>query len=182
MCGAGSFSLEAAVQARNIPAGWFQDFAFFNWPAFTLTRRRWLHILSRHRQRIVDAARATIFASDIDPAACEALKKNAATSGLAATISVSQRDFFGLSPRECGPAPGLVTLNPPFGRRIGSVGQSRRLFGEIFEELNARWRGWRVGIVVPHQSLLKAVPFAAASLPVRCGGLRLFLVTGKIPP
>ncbi|MGA9476771.1 MAG: hypothetical protein WBV21_03275, partial [Desulfobacterales bacterium] len=124
MCGAGSFSLEAAMRARNIPAGWFRDFAFSGWPAFALTRRRWKHTKDQCAQRIADTANAAIFAADIDPSACKALEENAADSGLSASIAVSNRDFFDLTPREFGAAPGLLTINPPFGRRMGSPKQS----------------------------------------------------------
>ncbi len=32
MCGSGTFSLEGALMAKRIPAGWLRDFAFMGWP------------------------------------------------------------------------------------------------------------------------------------------------------
>jgi putative N6-adenine-specific DNA methylase len=180
MCGAGSFSLEAAMRSHNIPAGWFRDFAFSGWPAFALTRKRWQHIKDQCAQRIVDTSNAAIFAADVDPSACKALEENAADSGLSASIAVSNRDFFDLTPGELGVAPGLLTINPPFGRRMGSRKQSDALFQELCNRLKAVWRGWRVALVVPRKGLLKRIPFPFSVQEVRHGGLRLYLITGVL--
>jgi putative N6-adenine-specific DNA methylase len=180
MCGAGTFSLEAAMRTHNIPAGWFRDFAFEGWPAFALTHRRWKHIRDQIAQRIVATANAAIFAMDINPSACESLEENAADSGLSATIAVSNRDFFGLTPREFGLAPGLLTINPPYGRRMGSPRQSDALFKDLCNRLKAVWRGWRVALVVPRKGLLKQIPFPFSVQEIRHGGLRLYLTTGSL--
>ena len=180
MCGAGSFSLEAAMQAHNIPAGWFRDFAFSGWPAFALTHRRWKHIKDQYAQRIASTTNAAIFAADIDPYACKTLEENAADSGLSASITVSNRDFFDLTPREFGAVPGLLTINPPFGRRMGSPKQSDALFKDLCNRLKAVWRGWRVALVVPRKGLLKQIPFPFSVQEIRHGGLRLYLTTGDL--
>ena len=181
MCGSGSFSLEAAMQARKIPAGWLRNFAFSGWPAFHLTRKRWEYIRKGLQQEIIDTETAAIFAADIDPAACDAMVKNSADSGFSQTIRVANRDFFNLLPEEFSRTPGLLTLNPPFGRRMGSVEHSNRMFDKLLNRLKTKWRGWKVGLVVPRQSLLKKVPFSTSHLSIQHGGLRLFLVAGRIP-
>ena len=180
LCGSGSFSLEAAMRAHRIPAGWFREFAFFGWPAFALTRGRWKHVRDTWAARIVNTAPAPIFAADIDPAACKSLAENAAACGLSATIAVANRDFFEMSPRQLGVAPGLLVANPPFGRRIGSRNQSDAFFKSLCDRLETAWRGWRVALVVPRKSLLKRLPFRARVQEVRHGGLRLFLTTGRV--
>jgi putative N6-adenine-specific DNA methylase len=181
MCGAGSFSLEAAMRAHNIPAGWFRDFAFSGWPAFALTRKRWDYIRKGMQPEITATERATIFAADVDPAACNALERNSAAAGFSKTIRVATCNFFDLVPEELSLTPGLVTMNPPFGRRIGSLKQSDRKFKKLFKHLKAKWRGWKVGLVVPRQSFLEKVPFPTMPLSIRHGGLRFYLVTGRIP-
>lgn len=180
LCGSGSFSLEAAMRAHNIPAGWFREFAFFGWPAFALTRRRWKHLKDTLAARIVKTAPSAIFATDIDPAACKSLEENAAACGLLATIAVANRDFFELSPRQLGVAPGLLVANPPFGRRIGSRNQSDAFFKLLCNRLKSVWHGWRVALVVPRKGLLKQIPFPITAREIRHGGLRLFLTTGRV--
>ncbi|MFZ0242014.1 MAG: hypothetical protein WAL90_10245 [Desulfobacterales bacterium] len=182
LCGSGSFSLEAAMRAHHIPAGWFREFAFFGWPAFALTRGRWKHLKDTLAARIVKTAPAAIFAADIDPAACKSVEENAAACGLSATIAVANRDFFELSPRELGVAPGLLVVNPPFGRRIGSRHQSDAFFKSLCHRLETAWRGWRVALVVPRKSLLKLIPCRMRIQEVRHGGLKLFLTTGRLAP
>lgn len=51
MCGAGTFSLEAALWAKRIPPGWFRDFAFTRWPAFSSAR--WAHMKRAAAEGIV---------------------------------------------------------------------------------------------------------------------------------
>lgn len=180
MCGAGSFSLEAAMQAHNIPAGWFRDFMFYKWPAFNITSKRWEYIRKRRQQRFSEKTTAAIFATDIDPAACQTLERNSKAAGLSQTIRVASRDFFDLVPDKLSRTPGLVTINAPFGRRLGSLEQSDRLFEKLFDNLKNKWRGWKVGLVIPRQSLLKKVPFSTTPLTIRHGGLHLYLVTGRM--
>ncbi len=181
MCGAGSFSLEAAMRSRNIPAGWFREFAFSGWPAFRLTHKRWDHIRNVMQRGITENQEATIFASDIDPSACKALAVNSASADLSRAMKITTRDFFDLVPEDVSHLPGLLTMNPPFGRRIGSLRQSDHIFEKLFERMQARWGGWKFGLVIPRQRLLKTIPFPATTLPIRHAGLRLYLVTGRIP-
>ena len=42
MCGSGTFSLEAALMVKDIPPGFFRDFAFMAWPAFR--PQQWAHM------------------------------------------------------------------------------------------------------------------------------------------
>ena len=42
MCGTGTFSLEAALMAKNIPPGWYRDFAFCRWPSYR--KKRFEHL------------------------------------------------------------------------------------------------------------------------------------------
>lgn len=181
MCGAGSFSLEAAMRSRNIPAGWFREFAFSDWPAFRLTHKRWDHIRKVMQRGITEPQGATIFASDIDPAACKALAANSASANLSRTMKVTKRDFFDLAPKDVGDLCGLLTLNPPFGRRIGSLKQSDRIFEKLLDRMQAKWGGWKFGLVVPRKHLLKTIPFPAKTLPIRHAGLRLYLSVGRVP-
>ena len=180
MSGAGSFSLEAAMQIHNIPPGWFRDFAFYRWPVFKITDKRWNHIRKHMQKEIIEKAPATIYATDVDPAACETLARNSKAAGLSQTIQIANRDFFEFIPDKRNRTPGLIVINAPFGRRIGSFEQSDRLFLNLFNRLKTMWQGWKVGLVIPRRNLLKKVPFYNVPLSIRHGGLQLYLVTGRI--
>ena len=74
----------------------------------------------------------------------------------------------------------LLIINPPFGRRMGSLKQSDALFQDLCKRLKAVWGGWRVALVVPRKSLLKRIPFPFSAQEIRHGGLRLYLTTGVL--
>jgi putative N6-adenine-specific DNA methylase len=181
MCGSGTFSLEAAMMAQNIPAGWFRDFAFFQWPVFRISSGRWHHLRSRLQERIRRVDGPVIFSSDREAAACSALEHNCAASGLASAVQVVQADFFDRNPSELFADPGLLVLNPPFGKRLGSPAVSDRLFRRIRTKLTRDYRGWKAALVIPRRRLLREIPFRAAVTGVIHGGLRLFIATGRVP-
>lgn len=179
-CGSGTFSLEAALIARNIPPGWFRDFAFMTWPAFR--SRQWLHLRKEAAKGISPSpAQPSIFASDIDPVSCKHLMKTLTHFGIADSIEVYRSDFFNLSSDSVPNGPGILTLNPPYGRRLGSRRQSDALFLEICLKLKKDFRGWVVALVVPRGYLLKKVSLPLQRHPFLHGGLGLHLLTGNIP-
>jgi putative N6-adenine-specific DNA methylase len=55
MCGSGTFSLEAALMAKAIPAGYHRSFAFMQWPAFR--SRQWQYIKNTAARGIRQIAR-----------------------------------------------------------------------------------------------------------------------------
>lgn len=181
MCGSGTFSLEAAMMVQNIPAGWFRDFAFTGWPAFGINYKRWEYLKSHHGKAIARPDRARIFASDIDRNACNLLEKVAAKYQMSHSINVCNRDFFHLSPADLADQPGLVVINPPYGRRIGTPQESERLFEQLCEKLKADYKGWKFALIAPRKSLLAAIPFPVKTHPVLHGGLIIYIAVGKIP-
>jgi len=178
MCGSGTFCLEAALMAAGIAPGRLRDFAFMRWPAFAPAR--WRHLL-----REVDAAAAVpqgrrIFALDKSPQSVARLAHTLEAAGLAAWVGVAQGDFFDLDPRSLTAAPGLVVINPPYGRRLGTPAASADLFQGILDRLQALYRGWRCAVIAPERKLVQALPFAAHLHPLSHGGLHLTLLVGRI--
>ena len=178
MCGAGTFALEAAMKARNMPAGWFRGFAFFDWPAFR--PQRWAHIRKQCRQQFRPSRPLSIFASDSDPNACRRLKKTVESAGFSDMVAVEQTDFFDVAPDALAKNTGLVVLNPPYGRRVANRKESDRLFGDICHKLSTDYRRWRVGMVVPYKKWLEKIRFKHSTHPIRHGGLQVFIVTGRV--
>ncbi len=178
MCGAGTFSLEGALLAQNIAPGRFRDFAFMHWPAFA--PGRWKEVLRQADGWRHPAGKPFILASDVDPAACDALRRVVAAHDALQPIRVEQRDFFDTTP---GPPPesgGLVVLNPPYGRRMGSRLDARALVTEIFHKLLADYRGWRLAMILPKGYVEKKPPFAVRFRSLYHGGLKVVLLTGIV--
>ncbi|MDM8541340.1 hypothetical protein QUF90_09645 [Desulfococcaceae bacterium HSG9] len=183
LCGSGTFSLEGAMRALNIPAGQFRNFAFFDWPCFKLSR--WAFIKRQAQTSSIKIKKPIIFASDKDPAVCQALKRQVSKSGFSDVIRIEQKDFTDLSPKRImqqadSAEPGIIALNPPYGRRLGTFKESQQLFDEIFEKLKSDFRGWKLALIVPDKKIAQKIPFKVKSLPLFHGGLKLTLFFGRI--
>ena len=178
MCGTGTFSLEAALMAKNIPPGWFREFAFQHWPSFS--QKRWDYLRGQCETRFSTPQRPMIFASDKDDAACSRLEKCVQQNHLSGTITVAQRNFFDYVPGELTDQTGVIVINPPYGKRLGSHEKSEHLFGAIGDQLNRAYKGWKVILVAPDQKLIEKIPFKLEVLPFFHGGLKPALMLGKI--
>jgi putative N6-adenine-specific DNA methylase len=179
MCGSGTFAIEAALIAQKIPPGGFRDFAFMEWPSFQ--PKRWQHMKQATEKKIVRTNTPFIFASELDDrAACE-LEDSVTQHGLSGIVAVSTRDFFDLSPTELTNRSGLVTLNPPFGRRLGSRRESEALFLSVCERLKKEYKGWKFVLISLNPRLVGMVPFRSTTHLLPHGGLKVALMTGRIP-
>jgi len=179
MCGSGTFALEAALMAKQIPPGWQRTFAFEGWPAFRPPH--WQYLRRQAAARFRTLAGPQIFASDRSRKAVDGLAALLPESGLADAIDLQQRDFFDLTGPALSPTPGLITLNPPYGRRLGKPEATGRLIGEILHKLQEDFRGWQALLVLPEKRLLRQFPFKIKSQPVMHGGQPVWLATGKVP-
>ncbi|MBW2412126.1 MAG: hypothetical protein JRF72_20190 [Deltaproteobacteria bacterium] len=178
MCGSGTFSLEGALLAKHIPAGWFRDFAFTGWPSFR--PQRWNYMKHQAESRFIKPDRPMIFASDTDRGACRKLKRCVQEHGLSDAVQVNCIDFFDLDPREFTDHPGLICINPPYGRRLGGRNESKKFFQAICTRLKQKYRGWNLVLFAPSRKLAGTIPFQAKSYPILHGGLKLALMVGTI--
>lgn len=178
MCGSGTISLEAALVAKNIPPGWFRDFAFMHWPSFQ--SKRWAYLKRQSENLVVHLIKPMIRASDTDPSACSRLEKCIAEFNLSDAVTIDHKNFFDLYPTEPTDQMGFVAINPPYGRRIGSKRESEKLFEAICGQLKQHYKGWKLVLFVPHKKLTKHIPFKLREYPVSHGGIRLRLMVGRI--
>jgi len=178
LCGAGTFSLEAALIAKRIPPGWFRDFAFTRWPSFLA--KRWNYIRRQSESGFVHHAQPLIFASDIDQRACQKLQSGVEKYSLNDAVEVNQINFFDLDPRKLTARSGLICINPPYGHRLGGRAESEKFFYAICDKLKKDYRRWGLVLFAPGRKLARAVPFQTKSYPILHGGLKLALMVGKI--
>jgi putative N6-adenine-specific DNA methylase len=178
MCGTGTFSLEGALIAKCIPAGWFRDFAFMGWPSYLA--KRWDYIKRQAQSGFVQPQRPIIFASDTDPDACQRLKDGVEKHSLSDAVKVYQKDFFDLAPRELTDQIGVICINPPYGKRLGERHDSQKQFYAICDKLKSDYRKWMLVLIAPNRKLAGTVPFPTNSYPIFHGGLKLTLLVGKI--
>ena len=178
MCGSGTFSLEAAMISQNIPAGRFRNFAFMNWPCFG--PQRWAYIKRKAESGVKLISSPRIFASDIDSGACDSLISCIIKYDMLKTVQVEQKDFFDLSPNALTKDKGLVVINPPYGRRMGSRSESVKLFYAVCEKLEKDFSGWKIAMIAPDITLLNSLPPTFKAQTLYHGGLKISLLYGRI--
>ena len=178
MCGSGTFSLEGALMAKRIPAGWFRDFAFMGWPSFR--PKRWNYMRRQAESQFVKPDRPMIFASDTDPGACQKLERCVQKYSMSDAVQVNSGDFFDLDPPKLTERAGVICINPPYGRRLGGRSESEKFFQTICNRLKQEYRGWNLVLFAPGRKLAGTIPFQIKSYPILHGGLKLALVVGKI--
>lgn len=179
MCGSGTFSLEAAMQAKNIPSGWHRRFAFMHWPSYN--EKQWRYLKTQNAKCLSETSEPIIFASDKDQQRCRNLKDVAQRFGLDRALKVTSKNFFDLKPGDFTKQSGVVVLNPPFGIRIKCHRQSDKGYDDIFKKLKTDFKGWQVGILLNTKAVSKQMDLNLVRIPLYHGGLNLSLFVGRIP-
>ena len=178
MCGSGTLSLEAALIAKKMPPGWFRNFAFMNWPSFR--PKRWEYLKRQSEKEFLTLKKPLIWASDVNPSACSQLEECIAKFNLLDAISVAHINFFELLPADMTDQIGLVAINPPYGRRIGSRRESNQLFKAVCNRLRQHYKGWKFAVVLPDKKLANYLPSQSRAYPFAHGGLKPMLMIGRI--
>ena len=171
MCGAGTIPIEAALLALGRAPGLDRSFACEAWPGFPPG------VAERVRAEARAAASATLSAPilgfDRDPAAIEASIRNAARAGLSELVRFGVASV-GQVGRPAG-APGLVLVNPPFGKRVGKGAPLGVLYASLRKLLEGPLHGWRAAVLVADKRLLGAVGKATETHRLVTGGLPVHL-------
>ncbi len=126
--------------------------------------------------------------SDLSSHAVAAAQANQLKGGLSSMESIVflEQDFQYLQPpRDHNGnhvAPGLIVANPPYGDRVGSRGDVRRLYGRFAQILRDRFAGWHVGLLVPERSLVALFPFPKLGEPIvfNHGGKSVMLIRFRV--
>jgi putative N6-adenine-specific DNA methylase len=151
LCGTGTLAVEAALIATETAPGIRRSFACERWaihrPELLAAARQ----QARARER---PARFPLCASDADPRAVTATRRNAGAAGVAATLEVCRRDIRRLPALEPGTV--LVT-NPPYGHRLGDLQALPSFYRDLGDVLKTRAAGSTAWLLVGAPELVKAV-------------------------
>jgi putative N6-adenine-specific DNA methylase len=136
LCGSGTIPIEAALYARNIAPGMKRNFVSETWDF--IPPEIWKTERAEACKGIDTDAQVRIFASDIDPKAVAAAKKNAREAGVADCITFRAQPFRALEAEEEG---GIVICNPPYGERMGEKEDAEQIYREVgvFFKKNPSW-------------------------------------------
>lgn len=114
MCGSGTFLIEAAMIALNIPPGVFRKgYAFEKWRDFDGD----LFDLIYNDESMEREFNHKIYGSDISSRAIDIARENIRSAGLAKYIELEVKGF---QQYENAPENGVLVVNPPYGERISS--------------------------------------------------------------
>lgn len=179
MCGSGTFSIEAAMIRSHVPPGFFRSFSFEAWPGFQ--PKTFHHLKKKAEEDFILSRDTEIFASDMDPKAVDAVRKNIVHHEFLRVIQADQTDFFDLSPQGISRTQGIILLNPPYGKRLGQELDPLAFYREIGQKLRRDFKGWRLGIICPDDRAWNALELPRLSPgKIFHGGLDLIAGTGVI--
>ena len=140
MCGSGTIAIEAALIALRRPPGLVRpSFGFMHTLLFD--KKAWEKIRTEASGPAADFS-GRIIATDIDPAAIDATRRNADTAGVARRIEFSVCDVAATPVPEGG---GAVVVNPEYGVRMGEgkeLAVTYRSIGTFFKKQCKGYRGY----------------------------------------
>ena len=149
MCGSGTFPVEAALMARRLPPGLSRPFLFQEWPSFR--EATWNHLRRKALESALPGCPAPIIGLDLNPGALALARENAAKAGTGEDIAWEEADFLSFDPRTRKLPPGLLVLNPPYGKRLEGGGED--LYERLGAHLRSAFRGWRAAVIAPDRNL-----------------------------
>lgn len=125
-CGSGTFIIESAMKALNIPpclkrAFAAQNFGFIDEQVWADERTRGLDLIKRD-------ANYMGFGSDIDHDSVELTKANAKKAGVFSKIMITQRDINEFTYKS---EKGTICTNPPYGERMLELDQANAIYREM---------------------------------------------------
>lgn len=147
MCGSGTLPIEAALIAtRRVPGLLRTNYGFMHTRYYddVLWQEMRSQALKQSKKRggKADAKPAPIIATDIDPKAIEASRKNAMTAGVDHLIEFQVCDF---AETPVPPGEGIIILNPEYGERLGEIEQLKETYkriGDFFKQKCAGYTGY----------------------------------------
>ncbi len=178
MCGSGTFLIEAALIALNIPPCIYRkEFAFEKWADFDPELFDFLYN-DDSNERTFDHK---IIGCDISPRALKVAEANIKAAGLGKYITLERRDIADWTPQT---EPCLVVTNPPYGERLVSddlVG----LYEQIGTSLKRNFAGSTAWIISSNDECVRKIGLHASQKvevlngALECKFLKYELFSGK---
>ena len=168
MCGSGTLAIEAALLAIGRAPGSFRtNYGFMHLKCFE--RPVWEAMREQARKTERKDAKYRIVATDINPAAIEAARKNAKRAGVDHLIDFSVCDYADTPIPEGG---GVVVINPEYGRRQGIEKELKTVYWSIGNFLKRKCQGYTGFVFTGNLELAKNIGLRP--------GRRLLFYNGQI--
>jgi 23S rRNA G2445 N2-methylase RlmL len=153
MCGSGTLAIEAALIALDRAPGLLRgNFGFMHVSGYNVAL--WHELREEARKRSKKDLPGKVIATDIDPAAVEAAKKNAVTAGVEHLIEFS---VCGFADTPLPEGRGVVVMNPEYGERMGEEAQLEAVYKGIGDFLKQKCGGYTGYVFTGSPALAKKV-------------------------
>ncbi|MFH0343455.1 MAG: bifunctional 23S rRNA (guanine(2069)-N(7))-methyltransferase RlmK/23S rRNA (guanine(2445)-N(2))-methyltransferase RlmL [Chromatiales bacterium] len=175
MCGSGTLPIEAALIAADIAPGLIRGhFGFLAWRGHDQALWERLQDEAQARKQEGIKNMSAIAGFDHDPRAVASARKNAQRAGVGGVIQFTRQELQAAPPKAS--TPGLIVVNPPYGRRAGGDSELPRLYAEIGDTLRRNFSGWDAAVFTENTKLLYRLRMVASrSVPLYNGGLECSL-------
>ncbi len=151
MCGSGTLPIEAAMIAYNIPPLILRkSFGFMRWRDFESGLWRQVRKDAIAKKTSFEH---TIWASDTESEAIEAIETNLRTLDLIRKVQVQKIDFLELEPPE---TPGLMIMNPPYNERL-EYNDINVFYKAVGDQMKQAYSGWEAWIISSNKEALKHI-------------------------
>jgi putative N6-adenine-specific DNA methylase len=152
MCGSGTFLIEAALIANNIPPGYYREsFGCMNWKDFD--KELWDKIFKNSINKIKNHDYVKIIGCDADRAMAEKASDNVKQSKVDDVVKVIHSSFEDFTPPE---QKGVVIMNPPYGERL-KIEEITEFYKKIGDTLKAKYEGYDAWIISSSPEGFKSV-------------------------
>lgn len=150
MCGSGTILIEAAMQALNIPAGFYRhSFGFFSWKNFD--KRLWEKILDE--ADIKDDVPIDFYGYDISPRFLGMARANIQEARLLDFIHLNTRSMFDIKIEQ---TPAFIIFNPPYGERL-EMENVNDFYKQIGDTLKQQCAGCTAFIISSNMEAIKNI-------------------------
>ncbi|PLY00282.1 MAG: class I SAM-dependent RNA methyltransferase [Desulfuromonas sp.] len=150
MCGSGTFLIEGALLAGNIPPGLRRTFAFQRWPRYR--DGLWQNLVDkagRDRKEI----HIPLVGCDRDGDVIKMARNNAARVKQQGIIGFKHAALEEFMPSAKA---GLVVCNPPYGVRLGDEKGLLDLYARMGQTFREHFAGWQGALFCPSDHLVAA--------------------------
>lgn len=153
MCGSGTIAIEAALIAQNRAPGLLRaKFGLLHLKGIDLDA--WEAERRAAKKGAAKLRPAPIIATDIDPRAVTAARKNALTAGVDHLIEFNICDFARTPVPEGN---GIVLMNPEYGRRMGDTSELEQTYARIGDFFKQRCPGYTGYVFTGNLDLAKRI-------------------------
>ena len=179
MCGSGTLLIEAAMLAKNMPAGYFREsWGFMKWRDFDAVL--WENVKAECNALISNQA-LKIHGSDRAERAIDSARENLRFTGLYEDISLDVGSFEEATPPFEN---GLILSNPPYDERL-KIDDSLAFYKMIGDTLKRKYAGYTAWLISSDLESVKFIGLKPSRRipvfngPLECRFLKFTMFAGK---